>query len=484
MTNTTKTVRVRMAPSPTGFFHVGSARTALFNYLFARHTGGTFVLRIEDTDLQRNDPEFEKVIYQAMDWLGLTSDEGPHQGGEFGPYRQSERFPIYAEQAQKLIASGAAYYAYETTEELAAMKAEQAAAKQPPRYNGAHRNLTAEQRAAYEAEGRKPVVRLAIPEGETAWDDLVYGHISWQNKELDEFVICKSDGSPTYNFACVIDDALMQISHVIRGEDGLSNTPRQIVLYKALGFDVPNFAHLPFLLGPDRKKLSKRHGAVNLLDFGTDGILPDAMFNYLSLLGWNPGDGETQELFTRAELIEKFTLEGVNKAGAIFDFEKLQWMNVQYLKNMPVDQFLGLAASYLEDVDMSGEDTAYTQRSVELARERIRGLADIRDAIISFFSDEYPVDQAGVAKHLTPVAIERLGQLRERFSALPEWNHDAIEAAIRALATDLEIKPAELIHPSRMAVSGRTVGPSVFELLNVLGRERVLRRFANIRTEG
>ncbi|RYG65044.1 glutamate--tRNA ligase, partial [bacterium] len=334
-------IRVRMAPSPTGLFHVGSARTALFNYLFARHTGGTFVLRIEDTDAARGSLEYEKVIYDALEWLGLDPNEGPQQGGDFGPYRQSERTDLYKKYAAQLLESGKAYYAYETPEELTAMREQQAANKQPPRYNGAHRTLTAEQRAAFEAEGRKGVLRLHIPEGVTQFDDAVYGPISWKNSDIDEFVICKSDGGPTYNFACVIDDYLMKISHVIRGEDGLSNTPRQCLIYDALGFERPVFAHLPFLLGKDRKKLSKRNAdTVSLLDF--QHIFPDAMFNYLSQLGWNPGGGETQEIFSRDELIEKFTLEGVNKAGAIFDVDKLNWMNIAYLKAMPVEQFLEL----------------------------------------------------------------------------------------------------------------------------------------------
>lgn len=466
-----------MAPSPTGYFHVGSARTALFNYLFARHAGGGFVLRVEDTDMQRNDPAYEQVIYEAMAWLGLDSDEGPQNGGNYGPYRQSERFDLYRSYAQQLVAAGAAYPAYETAEELAAMKAEQQAQKLPPRYNGAHRDLAAEECAAFEAEGRKAVLRLRVPEGATAWDDIVRGHISWQNKEIDDFVIQKSGGAPTYNFACVVDDHLMQISHVIRGEDGLSNTPRQLLLYKALGWPVPLFAHLPFLLGRDRSKLSKRHGSVNLLEFRDQGILPQAMMNYLALLGWNPGAGATQEIFSREELIEQFTLENVNKSGAIFDVDKLQWMNTQYLKAMPMAEFIALAHPYLTAAgpDLDTADP-YTHRALDMARERIHGLADISDAATYFFSDDYSVDATGAAKHLTEVSQPRLAQLRQRFEALTEWNHDSIEGAIRALAGDLAIKPAELIHPVRMAVSGRTVGPSVFELLAALGRERVLRR--------
>jgi glutamyl-tRNA synthetase len=473
---TDSNIRVRMAPSPTGFFHVGSARTALFNYLFARHHGGTFVLRIEDTDATRGTAEYEEVIYQAMNWLGLDSDENPHDGGAFEPYRQSERFDIYREYAKQLQESTFAYPAYETPEELTAMKEEQRAQKLPPRYNGAHRNLTNEQRAAFEAEGRKSVLRFAVPEGAISWNDLVRGEVTWQNKEIDDFVIMKSDGTPTYNFACAVDDALMEISHVIRGEDGLSNTPRQIMIYNALGKSVPHFAHLPFLLGKDRSKLSKRHGAVNLMDFDDQGILPDAMFNYLALLGWNPGEGETQEIFSREELIERFSLEHVGKAGAIFDQERLEWFNIQHFKQMPIDQFAKLAAPHLQNVQSEMDaDPAYAAGALDMARQRIYHLSDITAAATYFFSDTFEQDHKG-AKHDTPEAKVLLGKLKTRLEALPEWNHDNIESAIRGLAEDESVKPAAIIHPSRYAVSGRTVGPSVFELLEALGRERVLRR--------
>lgn len=490
---TSNPVRVRMAPSPTGFFHVGTARTALFNYLFAKHTGGKLVLRIEDTDLQRSNVEYEKVIYEGMEWLGLSVDEGPQQGGDFGPYRQSERFPIYQKHVDALVTSGTAYRAYETAGELEAMKAAQSAAKQAPRYNGAHRDLTDEQRAAFEAEGRKSVVRFRVPEGRASWDDIVRGQVTFQNAELDDFVIMKSDGSPTYNFACVVDDALMQISHVVRGEDGVNNTPRQLLLYQAMGFEIPLFAHLPFLLGRDRSKLSKRHGAVNVLDYRDKGILPAAMFNYLAMLGWNPGEGDTQEIFSRKELIAKFTLERVGKAAAIFDVEKLAHLNTEYLKAMPLDEFIELVKPQLPPFEVDD----YAKTAIEAARERIRTNViweevtnekgkiekiptdfdtDFARAAAYFFTDDFFVEEEGAAKHLTEVSRERLTRLRGRLEALPEWTLEAIEGALRGLAENLGIKPAELIHPSRMAVSGRTVGPSIFHLLEILGRERVLSR--------
>ena len=470
-----------MAPSPTGFFHVGTARTALFNYLFARHHNGAFVLRIEDTDQARNDDAYEAIIYEAMTWLGLDADEGPNNGGAFGPYRQSERTHLYREHAVQLEVNGHAYRAYETAEELAEMRADQQARKLPPRYTGAHRELSSEQREMYEAEGRPYVLRLRIPEGETSWDDAVYGKITVKNSELDDFVLLKSDGGPTYNFACVVDDWLMQISHVIRGEDGLNNTPRQIHIYRALGADVPVFAHLPFLLGPDRKKLSKRNQDSNLLDLRARGIYPDAMLSYLALLGWNPGGGETQEIFSREELIAKFSLDGVNKAGAIFDSEKLQWMNLQFLKQMPINEFIELARPHLPFLPDEMDD--YARTAIDLSRDRIFHLSDIEAATLFFFRDEFPIEDKAAAKHFSPEAGANLQKLHDRLAQLNEWNHDAIEAALRAESESLGVKPAALIHPARLAVSGRGVGPSVFELLNVLGRERVLARLARTATE-
>ena len=472
-------IRVRMAPSPTGLFHVGSARTALFNFLFARHHRGTFVLRIEDTDQSRGTSEFEKVIYDALEWLGLYADEGPQQGGPFGPYRQSERFESYAALARELVEKGAAYYAFETPEELAATRDEQKRNKQAPRYSGAHRDLTPEQIEAFRREGRKGVLRLRVPDGETTFDDAVYGSISWKNENIDDFVICKSDGGPTYNYACAVDDHLMEISHVIRGEDGLSNTPRQLLVYRAFGWEPPIFAHLPFLLGKDRKKLSKRNAdTVSLLDFGEMGIYPDAMFNALALLGWNPGGGETQEFFSRAELIEKFTLEGVNKAGAIFETDKLQWINVAYLKALPISEFAQLAKPHLPLLENAlNQDEDYALSALDMARQRIHAISDIERNATYFFSDDFAIDEKG-KKHLTPENLENEAKLRARFAALEHWNVASLEAAIRELADELEVKVAALVHPTRMLVSGQTVGPSLWELLEFLGRERVLRRMA------
>ena len=471
-------IRVRMAPSPTGLFHVGSARTALFNFLFARHYRGTFVLRIEDTDQSRNDAGHEQVIYGALEWLGLYADEGPQQGGPFGPYRQSERTETYATLAHELVEKGAAYYAFETPEELAATREEQQQNKQAPRYNGAHRDLTPAQIEAFAREGRKGVLRLRIPDGETTFEDAVYGKISWKNENLDDFVICKSDGGPTYNFACAVDDHLMEISHVIRGEDGLSNTPRQLLIYQAFGWEPPVFAHLPFLLGKDRKKLSKRNAdTVSLLDFESKHpIYPDAMFNALALLGWNPGGGETQEFFSRSELIQAFTLEGVNKAGAIFDFDKLSWINVAYLKSLPIREFATLALPYLPQLESELErDENYALQALDMARQRIHAIADITRNATYFFSDEWEQDEKG-QKHLTPENLERETRLRARFEELENWDAASLEAAIRAVADAEGVKVAQLVHPTRMLVSGQTVGPSLWELLEFLGRDRVLRR--------
>ncbi len=467
-----------MAPSPTGFLHIGNARTALFNYLFARHTGGTFVLRVEDTDQARGSLEYEEVIYRSLDWLGLGFDESPQLSGDFGPYRQSERFEIYRQHAARLLASGHAYYAYETPAELAEMRELQAKNKQPPRYNGAHRNLSDAQRAAFEAQGRKGVLRLRIPDDKITFPDAVYGEISWNGSDIDDFVIAKSDGGPTYNFACAVDDHLMQITHVIRGEDGLSNTPRQCLLYDAFGWERPIFAHLPFLLGKDRKKLSKRNAdTVSLLDFSE--ILPDAMFNYLALLGWNQGGGETQEIYSRAELIAAFTLEGVNKAGAIFDVEKLRWMNIAHLKALPIAEFYALAAPHLETLeDEINSDPQYGLAALEMARERIHNLPDIARTATYFFTDEFAVDETGKSKHLTLENLQNAAKLHAKFEALTAWDAAQIEQTVRELSEELGVKVALLVHPTRMLISGQTVGPSLWELLEFLGKERVLRRMA------
>ncbi|HHY09450.1 MAG TPA: glutamate--tRNA ligase, partial [Firmicutes bacterium] len=331
------TVRVRFAPSPTGYLHVGGARTALFNWLFARHHSGVFVLRIEDTDLARSSEEATQVILDALEYLGLDWDEGPKVGGDYGPYHQSERLDIYRKYAQKLLAAGRAYECFCTPEELEAKRKELIAKNKASHYDRRCLHLSAEEKEALRSKGIKPAIRFrAVSEGETEVADLIRGKVVFENTQIDDFVIYKSDGTPTYNFAVVVDDALMKISHVIRGEDHLSNTPKQIQIYDALGLPLPKFAHIPMILGPDKALLSKRHGATSVMEFSKEGYLPQAMVNYLSLLGWGYDDSQT--MFSVPDLIEKFSLERVSKNPAVFDLQKLEWMNGVYIRELSLEE--------------------------------------------------------------------------------------------------------------------------------------------------
>ena len=365
-------IKVRFAPSPTGPFHIGGARSALFNWLVARHAGGQFLVRIEDTDLNRSSRESEENIKESMRWLGLDWDEGIDVGGPNGPYRQTERLAIYQKEIQRLISEGKAYYCYCTQEELEAERKAQLAEGKTPVYGGHCRHLTAEEKARYEAEGRKPVVRLRVPEGETiAFDDMVRGHVEFQSSGVGDFIIMKSDGIPVYNFAVVVDDALMGITHVIRAEEHLSNTPRQIAIYHALGYDVPEFGHISLILGADHKKMSKRHGATSVTAYKDMGYLPDAVVNYLALLGWAP-KGE-QEIFSREELIRSFSMDRVSSNDAVFDIEKLNWINFQYMKQLSPEALLDFVLPFLEkagyvEEPLTDEKRAWLQQVVWYVR--------------------------------------------------------------------------------------------------------------------
>ena len=518
------TIRVRMAPSPTGMLHVGSAHTAMFNWLFARHHGGTFILRIEDTDMARNTAESLQSIFDGFRWIGLDWDEGPEdagvrvqegetyegflarvlengQRGDAGPYFQTQRLHLYQEYAQKLLDSGKAYRCYCTPEELEQSREEQKArGVKAPKYSGRCRQLTPEQEAAFVAEGRKPCLRLRVSdEGVTAFDDLVRGRIEFENKEIDDLIILRSNGYPTYHFCVVVDDMLMRITHVIRGEEHISNTPPQIIMYQALGFPVPQFAHLPLLLGRDRKKLSKRHGATEIFAYRDKGVLPEAMFNFLALIGWSPGEGETQEIFTREEIIQRFSLEHVSKAGGIFDLEKLEWMNATYIRTMDLAKLLDACLPFLtnagllpmnplthEPSDLSESSMnrdidpltrAYALRVLDLTRERMRYLPDVVELTNYFFTDDFPRDEKAVAKWLSDTeTLERLKILRDRFNELGAWTITTLENVVRSYADEIGQPAAKLIHPLRVACTGRTVGPGLFETMEALGKERCLRR--------
>lgn len=473
----TAQVRVRMAPAPTGRFHIGNARTALYNWLFARHTGGRFVLRIEDTDQARSSREHVGEILEVFRWLGLDPDEGPDRGGDYGPYYQSQRLERYHDAAQRLLDEGKAYPCYCTAEELAERRREMERQGLPPRYDQRCRHLTPEQRAARQREGRPRAVRFALPdEGSVAWHDLVRGEVSFENAVLDDFVLVKSDGFPSYLLACVVDDAAMAISHVIRGEDLLPSTPRQIHLYHALGLSVPAFAHLPLILGPDRSKLSKRHGPVAVMDYREEGFLPEALVNFLALLGWSPGDD--RELLSREELIAGFSLEGIGKSGAVFDLEKLKWMNGVYLRRLGPEAYTALARPFLAraGLDLNAFDAGYVIRALLLEQERARTLGELPELTAFFFREPTEYDEKGVRKWFQREgAADLLAALQAALTPLAHFDAATIEAAVRSVGERMGgAGPA--IHTSRLAVTGRTAGPGLFELMAVLGKERVLTR--------
>jgi len=470
---------------------VGTARTALFNYLFARQHGGTFVLRIEDTDQVRSTAEAVETIFAGLRWLGLDWDEGPEKGGPFGPYRQSERLPLYDEQAQKLLDSGVAYECFCTAEELSQRREQMLKQKQDPKYDGRCRDLTVTQQEALRADGRQPALRLRTPQtGATSWTDLIRDEVSFENALLDDFVIRKSDGFPTYNFAVVVDDATMEISHVIRGEDGLSNTPRQLLLYEVLGYQPPLFGHVPLLLGTDRSKLSKRHGATGLEEFRQRGVVPDCMANFLALLGWSAGAGEEGELFTREELISRFDLGAVNKAGAVFDHEKLEWMNGCYLRALSVDALAELAVPVLVEAgllsgNLSEAELTQVRRVLAVTQERIKLLSELPDATRYFFTADFQYEPKAVSKWLTkPETAGILLRLIGALESMPgpaldpgvELTPWSLEETVRKVAEQAEVSAGKIIHPARVAVTGRTFGPGLFELMVVLGKAECLQR--------
>ncbi len=473
-------VRVRFAPSPTGSLHVGGARTVLFNWLFARHAGGVMVLRIEDTDVERSTETSVDAIIDSLKWLGLDWDEGPIVGGDYGPYFQSERLDIYREYADKLIKSGYAYPCYCTPEEL--NEARKAAMKQgrPPGYSGRCRDLSPEERRSKEAEGRQPALRFKVAEGETVVNDLVRGDVVFRNEFIEDFVILKSDGYPTYNFAVVVDDALMRITHVIRADEHLPNTPKQIMMYEALGFELPEFAHVSMILGKDKTKLSKRHGATSVTQYRDAGYLPDALVNYLVLLGW-AYDAE-QQIFGREELIEKFTLDKVSKNPAIFDPDKLLWMNGYYIRETENDTLVELAIDHLANAGLissepSHEELTKTQAVVAILKERIRTVSDIVDQGDFFFTEDVAFDEEAFQKFLTRDYVpETFKALKPRLEATSPFNKQTVEKVIRGYAKEVGRKAGEVIHPLRVALTGRSVSPGIFEVIEILGKDTCCRR--------
>ncbi len=476
-------IRVRFAPSPTGSLHIGGARTALFNWLFARRQNGTFVLRIEDTDLDRSTAESARGIVSALRWLGLDWDEGPEIGGDYGPYFQSQRLAHYVEAANKLLEQGQAYYCYCTQEELSERRQEAMKSGQAPRYDGRCRHLTKEERTRLEQDGRRPALRFHIPpSGETVVSDVIRGEVAFAHDVLDDFIIMKSNGLPAYNFACVVDDSSMRISHVLRAEEHLSNTPRQILIYQALGRLLPVFVHLPMILAPDRSKLSKRHGATSVQEFQEQGFLPEGLLNYLALLGWSP-EGE-EEIMPLPEIVRQFTLDRVGKTAAIYDTKKLTWMNGHYLNENVLDGVVNQALPFLQQKGMVAKELSpsqqeYIKRVVELVRTRVKTLAEIADASDYFFSDDFAYEEKGLRKHFSKPGVDSLLEAAlHRIERLESFEPQAIEESYRDLSADLGVGAGEIIHPTRLALSGRTMGPGLFELMSVLGKTRSLQRLS------
>jgi glutamyl-tRNA synthetase len=471
-------VRTRYAPSPTGTLHIGGARTALFSYLYARRHGGVFVLRIEDTDTAREVPGSTEQIMEDLKALGIRWQEGPDVGGPYGPYRQSERAPRYRALLQELEERGMAYRCYCTPEELDAVRAAQRAAGKPPRYPGTCRGLTLDDHRR--RAGMPHVLRLRVPDtGETVVEDLIRGRVVFENAVLDDFVIRKSDGMPVYNFAVVVDDSDMAITHVIRGEEHLSNTPKQILVYRALGLDLPRFAHVPMILAPDRSKLSKRHGATAVAEYRAMGILPEALVNYLALLGWSPPDGE--EFFDLDTAAAAFDLDRVQRTAAIYDLKKLVWMNAQYLKRLPEDQVVNAVKPFLGAHGIDPEHPAVQpatdlKGAVRLTRDRAHTLDELAEAMSFLYRPVTTYDEKGVAKYFLPEAAGRLEALADAVAGVDPWTAEALEVRYGELAEAWGLARAQLIHPTRLALTGRTVGPGLFDLMAALGRAEALDR--------
>ncbi|MDD5593171.1 MAG: glutamate--tRNA ligase [Candidatus Margulisbacteria bacterium] len=467
-------VRVRFAPSPTGALHIGGARTALFNWLFARNQNGKFILRIEDTDRERSTLTANHAIFHGLEWLGIDWDEGPNVDGPFGPYYQTERLAIHQKYVEQLIAEGKAYYCFCTPQELAQRRAEAEERKEAPRYDGTCRKCSGEEIKAKLGGGQPKVVRFRLPPvGETVVHDLIRGKVVFKNEVLDDFVILKSDGFPTYNFACVVDDHLMEITHVIRGDDHLSNTPRQILLYEAFGWKLPEFAHIPMILGKDKARLSKRHGATSVIDYSAMGYLPEAMINYIAKLGWGHGD---QEIFSRAELIEKFSLGAVGKNPAIFDMDKLNWLNGQYIRKMMPERLFDLCEPLLIEA-YGTHDLTYMKKVVAVFHDRLVLFPDIVPLSSYFFKDDFEYDPKSAEKYFkTETAKPILAALKDRLSQLEPFTKDKIEPVFKQLATEMNVKLGIIIHPCRLALSGRSETPPMYDVVEILGKAKVLAR--------
>lgn len=475
-----KDVRVRFAPSPTGYLHIGGARTALFNWYFAKSAGGVMVLRIEDTDAGRLlDGSVDQII-TSLDWLGIDYDEGPGKGGDYGPYFQSERKAVYERYAQMLIDSGNAYWCFCSSEQLEADRKEQRELKKPFRYSRRCRDIPREEAESRRAAGEKAVLRVKLPiDGDVKVNDLIHGEVVFDLAQLDDFIVMKSSGDVTYNFACVADDHEMKISHVLRAEEHLSNTPKQVLLYEALGLEPPQFGHMPMILAPDRSKLSKRHGATSVEEFRADGYLPEAIVNYLTLLGW--GTGSEEEFWSKDAVVKAFDISQMSKKAAVYDVKKLTWMNGQYMSDAPVAAMLDEAISFmvsggLFDAGYAQKSRSYLEKLVDVLRVRVKTLKELADAATPFFRDVTEYDEKGKAKYLTDVGKTGLKECADRIEKLPVFDTASLEVLYDNMADEKGIKLGELVHPSRLALTGRTVSPGLFDVMELLGKEKTIER--------
>lgn len=475
-------VRVRFAPSPTGFLHVGGARTALFNWLFARHHGGAFVLRIEDTDQERSTKEFDEDILRGMKWLGLNWDEGPDIGGPYGPYRQRERLARYRAAAEPLMASGRMYKCFCSSEELEVRRQAALAKGDAPKYDGRCGKMSPGEADKLAGEGKPWVWRFRInPKGETIVDDLIRGKVSFQNDLLDDLVVMKPDGMPTYNFAVVIDDHDMAISHVIRGEDHLSNSPRQWMIYEALGWTPPQCGHLPLILGPDKTRLSKRHGATAVHAYEEQGVLPEALMNFLSLLGWSLNDKD--QVAPLKEIIEKFSLERVSKSPAVFDVQKLEWMNGVYIRTLPLEEVVKRAwprfakLGWVKGAPVPGAEWERLCRLVKLEQERIKYLSELEESIKFFFEDPSVYDEKASVAVAQPALLAALNAYREEVHGAGSFLPAELEVQARAFVERRGMKLKEMAQSIRLALTGKTVSPPLFDTMAELGKETCVKRF-------
>lgn len=474
--------RLRFAPSPTGSPHIGNIRTAVFDYLFARHTGGTFILRVEDTDRARFQAGSLEEMMAGLRWMGMQWDEGPEVGGDFGPYFQSERLHFYQKFSQQLLAEGKAYHCYCSKERLEEMRALQMSSKLPPGYDRRCRDLSDEDKKKLSGEVESPVIRFKMKrEGVTEFEDVVRGKVSFRNELEDDFIIIKADGFPTYHFASVVDDYLMQITHVIRGEEWVSSSPKHLQLYEAFGWNPPIWVHPALILDEKGKKLAKRSDtSTRFMDYIKLGYLPDAMLNFMATMGWS--SGEDKKLFSRKELIEKFSLEGIVSHPAVFDLAKLNDLNGEYIRMMSVEELMNEILPYLKEAGFlsdnpSESDLDYLRKVTALIQDRIVTLKDAAHAVAFFYKDKLEYEEKGAAKWFTKESTPSiLLEISENLKALESWDISGIESSVRGVSEKRGIKPLEVIHPTRMAITGRTWGPGLFELMLVVGKDKCIDR--------